>query len=447
VIRLTFDPEGPRRIARFDLNMGSQVHGFTFNIGDSPTNNGYGGDGGTTSNSAEIHSNDNRFYVWANTKTCADTLLLNIDYNVIEPHDKITILVSNERIELTNHRSYHRILRSPYLYSLSKQNVTCNCFDSLCYPSVQPDNDIYFGINRVIGGTYRPGIGVCNAYVNWIQCKKIEVSPRIKYEPIATTTRATSAIELTTTTSTIEATTPMTTTVTTAVKAEEITINMSKEPIDITTKAFEHANEMIMSTEFLSLTTMIEKSNHNQTNQNYSTSTVVSIPSAMVHIDEIASTESEITMELTVADTTTNQANNEEQTYVTTASTNTNEEESSTVSILNNQYRLLNILANLSQYVATENTFIETISNDFNSTTIEDILLTTTTTTIDSTAGSNPCTLENIAANFVYHEYPLDKHKFIFCDSEEKMNIIACTPNDVWSQMEQTCISPDLKKD
>ncbi|CAF3547058.1 unnamed protein product [Rotaria socialis] len=449
VIRLTFDPEGPRRIARFDLNMGSQVHGFTFNIGDSPTNNGYGGDGGTTSNSAEIHSNDNRFYVWANTKICDDTLLLNIDYNVIEPHDRITILVSNERIELTNHRTYHRILRSPYLYSLSKQNVTCNCFDSLCYPGVQPDNDIYFGINRVIGGTYRPGIGVCNAYVNWIQCKKIEVSPRIKYEPIITTT-ATSTIELMTTTSTTEATktttTTTTTTITTAAKAEETTINMSKEPIDVTTKAFEHANEMIMSTELLSLTTMIEKSNHNQTNQNYSTSTLVSVPSAMVHIDEVTSTEPEITMELMVANTTTNQANDEEQTYFTNASTNTNEEESSTVSILGHQYRLLNILANLSQYVATENTFIETISNDFKSTTTtEDILLTTTTTTIDSIASSNPCTLENLAANFVYHEYPLDKHKFIFCDSEGKMNIIACTPNDVWSQMEQTCIAPDLK--
>jgi hypothetical protein len=60
VVRLTF---GPRRIARFDLSMGSQIQGFTFNIGDSATNNGYGGDGGTTSNSAEIHSNDNRFYV------------------------------------------------------------------------------------------------------------------------------------------------------------------------------------------------------------------------------------------------------------------------------------------------------------------------------------------------------------------------------------------------
>ncbi len=60
---MTFDPYGSRRIARFDLSMGSQIQGFTFNIGDSSTNNGYGGDGGTTSNSAEIHSNDNRFYV------------------------------------------------------------------------------------------------------------------------------------------------------------------------------------------------------------------------------------------------------------------------------------------------------------------------------------------------------------------------------------------------
>lgn len=63
VLRLTLDPFGLRRVARFDLTMGSQIQGFTFNIGDSSTNNGYGGDGGTTSNSAEIHSNDNRFYV------------------------------------------------------------------------------------------------------------------------------------------------------------------------------------------------------------------------------------------------------------------------------------------------------------------------------------------------------------------------------------------------
>jgi len=33
------------------------------------------------------------FKIWANTKICGDTLLLKIDYNVIEPFDNITIFV------------------------------------------------------------------------------------------------------------------------------------------------------------------------------------------------------------------------------------------------------------------------------------------------------------------------------------------------------------------
>ena len=64
VLKLKFEPDGTKKIARLDFELGNIVSGFTFNIGDSPTNNGYGGDSGTTSNSAEIHSNDNRFYVW-----------------------------------------------------------------------------------------------------------------------------------------------------------------------------------------------------------------------------------------------------------------------------------------------------------------------------------------------------------------------------------------------
>ncbi|CAF0780543.1 unnamed protein product [Rotaria sp. Silwood1] len=434
VIRLTFDPSGLRRIARFDLSMGSQIQGFTFNIGDSPTNNGYGGDGGTTSNSAEIHSNDNRFYIWANTKICGDTLLLRIDYNVIEPYDNITIFVSNERIELTNHRSYHQIVYSPYLYALAKQNVTCNCFDSLCYPGVQPDNDVYFSINRVIGGTYRPGIGVCNAYVNWIQCKKIEVSPRIKPKPIVITTTTT-----TTTTTTMIFTTEATTTR----KIEETTINSSIEPIDVTTRALEHANEMIMSSEFPSLKIMTEESN--QTNQDYSSSTFVSIPSTIIYVEE-TTTEQEINSTESMFDyMTTNEENNEEQNHFANISTDINEDETSTISILSNRFRLFHLLANLSQYILMENTTLESIVNDFNSTIIENDITTTTTTTtvLDSSASLNPCTLENVLANFVYHEYPLDEHKFIFCDSEGKMNIIACTPNYVWSQTEQSCILPN----
>lgn len=40
---------------------------------------------------------------------------------------------SDERVELTNHRSYHQILRSPYLFALARQNVTCNWYENAEY--------------------------------------------------------------------------------------------------------------------------------------------------------------------------------------------------------------------------------------------------------------------------------------------------------------------------
>jgi hypothetical protein len=42
VLKLKFDPTNSRKIARFDIELGNIISGFTFNIGDSPTNNGYG---------------------------------------------------------------------------------------------------------------------------------------------------------------------------------------------------------------------------------------------------------------------------------------------------------------------------------------------------------------------------------------------------------------------
>jgi hypothetical protein len=73
---------------------------------------------------------------------------------------------------MTNNRDFHQINQSPYFFNLNGQNVTCNCFDTRCYPGVLPDKDLYFAINRVIGGTYRPGIGLCRAKISWLQCKK-----------------------------------------------------------------------------------------------------------------------------------------------------------------------------------------------------------------------------------------------------------------------------------
>lgn len=42
VVKLKFDPNGTKKVARFDLTFGDMLSGFTFNLGDSPTNNAYG---------------------------------------------------------------------------------------------------------------------------------------------------------------------------------------------------------------------------------------------------------------------------------------------------------------------------------------------------------------------------------------------------------------------
>ena len=86
--------------------------------------------------------------------------------------DTLTIFVSDQRLEIINKKKgYYEIFQNPYLFNLNGQNVSCNCFDSRCYPGVESDYDLYFGINRVIGGTFRPGLGLCRAKLSWLQCK------------------------------------------------------------------------------------------------------------------------------------------------------------------------------------------------------------------------------------------------------------------------------------
>jgi hypothetical protein len=82
------------------------------------------------------------------------------------------IIFSDQRIEIKNSRGYHQIYKNEYFYQLNSQNVTCNCFDTRCYPGAVQDNDLYFSINRVIGGVFRPGIGLCQAKISWLQCNK-----------------------------------------------------------------------------------------------------------------------------------------------------------------------------------------------------------------------------------------------------------------------------------
>jgi len=77
--------------------------------------------------------------------------LHKIEYGIFSPNDLLTMFVSDQRLEITNNRDYHEIFKNPYLYNLNDQNVSCNCFDTRCYPGAKLKNDVYFGINHVIG--------------------------------------------------------------------------------------------------------------------------------------------------------------------------------------------------------------------------------------------------------------------------------------------------------
>jgi hypothetical protein len=153
------------------------------------------------------------------------------------------------------------------------------------------------------------------------------VSPRIIHVPINTTTKT---------------------------KVKEMPIISSTEQMKITSKLFEHTNEVIITTES---TTMMGQSNQTS-RMDYSSSTFASIPSTIVYFDETTSEESNST-ESNYDYTTINQANNEEQTHLTTVSTNENEEELSTVSIPTNHTRLFHLLANLTPHLTTEHPMFE----------------------------------------------------------------------------------------
>jgi hypothetical protein len=108
-----------------------------------------------------------------NPKFCGDTLLYKIEYGIFNPNDILTLFVSDGRLEINNNRDFHETYQNQFLYNLNDQNVSCNCFDTRCYPGILPDNDLFVGINRVIGGTYRPGVGLCRAKVTWLECKSM----------------------------------------------------------------------------------------------------------------------------------------------------------------------------------------------------------------------------------------------------------------------------------
>lgn len=207
------------------------------------------------------------------------------------------------------------------------------------------------------------------------------------------------------------------------------------------------------------------------TNQNYSSSTVSSFSSSEMSflpttMTSTPSQDEQIASTMTDFHYPTSQTQPTEEIDSTTL--HITEIPSTESSTTNNPRRLFDLLANSSHLINEEiSSTSSSILDEISSTASTEVLISNSTgknkkffsfgtdlLILDSyssifavaSVDSNPCTMENLQANLIYHEYALDKHKFIFCDSEGKMNIIACSPGYVWSQVEQSCIQPNWKK-
>ena len=392
---------------------------------------------------------------------------------------------SNERIELTNHRSYHQVLQSPYLYALDRQNVTCNWYDeknmrmisiidthlfcSVSIPFVIPvcNRIMMFMLVSIVwsvvliararvyvrrrstGSNAKKSVkkaNICSVCYEWLlplsRClpeNSLRVSDHHHHHDEVTTTTSTAPL------TTLEETTTLRTTTTTATTVESTAIVSNTNHIDQTTEVIEHTNNLLSSETETSSIAPTTKESH-LPNEGDSSSTFVPSTSSQISAVETTSTpEDEPVASSTISGNdyiTTSEAKQKEETDQTTAS--------STEPSTTHQPRLIHLLTNSSHSVPSDNVTPATTM------VTENISETSTGRSSDqgwahpylslllaAITSLNPCTLENLRANLVYHEYSPDKHKFIFCDSEGKMNVIACSPSYVWSQMEQSCILPN----
>ncbi|XP_062586605.1 uncharacterized protein LOC134248201, partial [Saccostrea cucullata] len=136
-----------RRMLRIDMYLGKDRKGYMFNIGDSPSNDGWGGDSSDTKHDAELmglypntlgYKSD---YCETEKTQWSDTLLA-------PDVKKVTIFVVNNYVRIMNDQGFDVKTCHKCLFALNGQD---------------PDdraNTLYLAFNNVIKGTSRRGYGV-----------------------------------------------------------------------------------------------------------------------------------------------------------------------------------------------------------------------------------------------------------------------------------------------
>ena len=162
VAKVTFDPAKKITKAVFDITYEKTPTGWTVDIGDSDTNDGWAGDASTSSNDAEVQIKDSTFSVYGNDSSLPTETLdghrkikdvsdLNLAGNTV------SITISNNHLgySFPGSSTASGSIDGHYLYALASQEDTQG----------PVNNDIYAAFNRVVNGDYRNGTGVTSVTI------------------------------------------------------------------------------------------------------------------------------------------------------------------------------------------------------------------------------------------------------------------------------------------
>jgi Mg-chelatase subunit ChlD len=159
LLHLTLDPHttGYSKV-RFDITYGDRPSGASFHLGDSASNNGYGGDDGLQSNDAELVILDDALDLYGNDHTpSADALdgarLLWSLEDVVRSGETIALEVSDQRLGV-NHAGGIDVVESPHLFALNRQPDRTGLVNY----------DLYAAFNRTIANG-ETGYGVSQVVV------------------------------------------------------------------------------------------------------------------------------------------------------------------------------------------------------------------------------------------------------------------------------------------
>lgn len=160
LIRVDF--MGPYTNARIKLDYKEPPKGWTLDIADCPTADGFGGSNSANTNCAETQIKENQMRVYSNSlpgharESINGGNLLRMVDDIVSEGVKLKLEVSDETLKWNNKGRQRGQCQSPYLYTLSGQRPLRG----------EIDYSIYIGINRVpLDNSDRVGSGLCKAII------------------------------------------------------------------------------------------------------------------------------------------------------------------------------------------------------------------------------------------------------------------------------------------